>query len=175
LSTVINEAGKRAKVPMLWLYAENDKYWGSELPRKWHAAYTGAGGRAELTIFPPVDDDGHKLIDRGFRLWRPVVDKFMISLGFPEPRSANAPEPSGYAGLEEASKLPFVKDPVKLDGYQKFLDADLPRAFAIAPTGNWAWRSGVGDAMEQALASCARAAKGACKLYAVDDKVVWKP
>jgi hypothetical protein len=99
----------------------------------------------------------------------------MSALGFPEPRSKDAPAASGFAGLEEASKLPYVKETAKSDGYQKFLDADLPRAFAIAPTGNWAWRSAVGDAMEQALANCERVAKQACKLYAVDDAVVWKP
>jgi dienelactone hydrolase len=175
IAQVAAEAGKSAKVPMLWLYSENDKFWGAEWPLKWFAAYIKGGGRAELKMFPPVDDDGHKLFDKGFRLWRPVVDKFMSALGFPEPRSKDAPEASGFAGLEEASKLPYVKETAKSDGYQKFLDADLPRAFAIAPTGNWAWRSAVGDAMEQALANCERVAKQACKLYAVDDAVVWKP
>jgi dienelactone hydrolase len=174
ITQVAAEAGKTAKVPMLWLYSDNDQFWGAEWPRKWHAAYVQAGGHAELKMFRPVDDDGHKLIEKGFGLWRPVVDRFMSALGFPAPRSANAPEPSSYAGLEEAGKLPFVKDSVKLDGYQKFLDADLPRAFAIAPTGNWAWRSG-GDALEQALANCARFAKQDCSLYAVDDHVVWHP
>jgi dienelactone hydrolase len=175
LSGVLREAGKQAKVPMLWLYSENDKYWGSQWPRRWHAAYTKGGGKADMTMFPPVDEDGHKLISKGFRMWRPVVDQFVGKLGFPVPRSSNAPPASGFAHLEESAKLPFVQETVKTDGYQKFLDADVPRAFAIAPTGNWAWRFGVPDAVDQALASCARSAKQACRLYAVDDAVVWQP
>jgi dienelactone hydrolase len=174
MTAIINDAGKRARVPMLWLYAENDKFWGADWPRKWHAAYVQGGGRAELKTFPPVAEDGHQLIGKGFRLWRPVVDEFMAKLGFPPPKSNNAPQPTGFARLDDAGKLPYVKDIVKTEGYQKFLDADLPRAFAIGPNGGWAWRIGK-DAPKEALERCEQNAKRPCGLYAVDDAVVWKP
>ena len=32
---------------MLWIYIENDTFFGPELSRRMHAAYTGAGGNAE--------------------------------------------------------------------------------------------------------------------------------
>jgi dienelactone hydrolase len=174
LTAVINDAGHRAKVPMLWLYAENDKFWGADWPRKWHAAYVQGGGRAELKTFPPVAEDGHQLINKGFRLWRPALDQFIAKLGFAPPKSKNAPPPTGFARIDEADKLPFVKDAVKTDGYQKFLDADLPRALAIGPTGAWAWRIGE-DAPKEALEKCEQFARQPCRLYAVDDAVVWKP
>jgi dienelactone hydrolase len=175
LTAAAANSGKRATVPMLWLYAENDKYWGAEWPRRWHAAYTMSGGKAEMTMFPPVGEDGHRLIDQGFALWRPVVDGFAAGLGFPPPRSAKAPPASNYAHVSDTSKLPFVKDSVKSDGYRKFLDADVPRAFAVSPGGAWGWRSGVADAMDQALANCAQRKTRQCRLYAVDDTVVWQP
>ena len=153
LTALFADVGKRATLPMIWLYAQNDKYWGPEWPRTWHAAYVKAGGRAELKTFPPVAEDGHKLLDKGLRLWRPVVDQFMAKLGFPPPKSKDAPPPSDFARIDDASKLPFVKDSVRTDGYQKFLDADLPRAFAIGSKGNWAWKIGE-NAVKEALERC---------------------
>ncbi len=174
LTALLADVGKRASVPMIWLCAQNDQYWGAEWPRTWHTAYVKAGGRAELKTFPPVADDGHKLLDKGLRLWRPVLDQFMAKLGFPPPKSKGAPTPTDFARLDDASKLPFVKDSVKTDGYQKFLDADLPRAFAIGSKGNWAWKIGE-NAPKEALERCEQNAKEPCRLYAVDDAVVWKP
>jgi len=69
-------------------------------------------------------------------------------------------------------KLPFVKDSGR-KGYETFLSKDQPRAFAIAPTGSWAWADGGTDPAKRALDTCNRNAKGTCRLYAVDDNVVW--
>lgn len=175
LGTLFGEAGKRAMAPMLWLYSENDKYWGADWPRKWHAAYTQAGGKAEFRMFPPVGEDGHKLIDLGFTHWRPVVDQFMSTLGFPLPRSKDSPPPTNFAPLAAADKVPLIKEQSRVEGYAKFLAADVPRAFAIGPAGNWSWRWGDPNASSVALERCKQAAKRACKLYAVDDAVVWPP
>jgi len=43
--------GKTARVPTLWLYAENDLYWGAELPKQWHKA---AAIRPPSSGSPPV-------------------------------------------------------------------------------------------------------------------------
>jgi dienelactone hydrolase len=174
MAHLYNEIGKHARVPTLWLYAENDKFWGLEWPRKWHAAYVKDGGRAELATFPSVGTDGHQLIHNGFRLWRPVVDRFIGKLGFPPPKAKNGPPPAAFAVLDDADKLPYVTNVVKSDGYQKFLNADLPRAFAIGKTGAWAWRTGE-NAVKEALDRCEHNGKRPCDLYAVDDAVVWKP
>ena len=53
--------GRQSRVPTLWLYAENDKLFGVELVRRMHAAYVSNGGAAELKMFPPIPDDGHRL------------------------------------------------------------------------------------------------------------------
>ena len=71
------------------------------------------------------------------------------------------------------NQVPFVREPVRTDAYTKFLNADVPRAFAVSPTGAWAWRSGT-DAVEVALSRCQIQARTTCRLYAVDDRVVWR-
>jgi dienelactone hydrolase len=159
--------------PMLWLYAENDNYWGALIPRKWHEAYTSAGGKAEFVMFPPVGSEGHSMIGTARNLWRPVVDKFIAQFGIAAPKSKDTPAATNFAALDDASKLPLVKDDVKTNGYRRFLNADVPRAFAIGPKGEWSFQSG-DDAVKRTFARCAEFAKTDCKLYAVDDAVVWK-
>ena len=52
--------GARARVPTLWLHSENDSFFGTELVRRMHDAFTASGGAAELTLFGPVGSDGHR-------------------------------------------------------------------------------------------------------------------
>jgi dienelactone hydrolase len=175
LGSVFEKSGKAngGATPMLWLYAENDLYWGASLPKKWHEAYVSAGGKAQFQMFPAIGTDGHAMIGTGFGLWRPVVDQFIAMLGFAAPKTPNPPATTDFAPLADAAKLPHVKQETKDTGYRRFLNADLPRAFAIGPKGEWSFQSGEG-AMARTLKRCATTAKTDCKLYAVDDAVVWK-
>ncbi len=74
--------GETARLPMLWLYTENDQYFGPMLPKAWFAAYTGAGAPAEFTQFAPHGEDGHTLFSRFPEVWQPRVDVFLDGLGF---------------------------------------------------------------------------------------------
>jgi hypothetical protein len=64
---------------MLWIYTENDTFFGPALSGKMHAAYTGAGGSAEYHMLPPFGSDGHFLIDsaNAIPLWAPLVSQFL--------------------------------------------------------------------------------------------------
>ena len=124
--------------------------------------------------FGPVGSDGHTLLSRGLALWRPVLDRFVGTLGIHAPRTADAPPASGFAAIDDATRLPLVRQDVKDTGYARFLSLDLPRAIAIGPKGEWAFFSG-DHAMQRALERCAQTARTACQLYAVDDQVVWRP
>jgi dienelactone hydrolase len=83
LERMFGNYGKTARIPMLWIYTENDMYFGPELPRQWHAAYVAAGGQAQLVQFPPQGDDGHQLFSRFPQLWQPKVAEFLDAKGFP--------------------------------------------------------------------------------------------
>lgn len=74
--------GKTAQVPMLWIYTENDMYFGPKLPREWHQAFTAAGGKAKFVQFPPRGEDGHSLFSRYPQEWQPVVAEFLDGAGF---------------------------------------------------------------------------------------------
>ena len=73
------EFGRVARVPTLWIYAENDTFFGPDLSRRMHDAYTGAGGKAEYHMLPPFGGDGHFLIGSpdSIPLWAPLVSRFL--------------------------------------------------------------------------------------------------
>jgi len=77
--------GQAAQVPMLWVYAENDMYFGPRYPREWFKAFQAAGGKAELAQFPPHGEDGHLLFSRFPQVWQPRVAEFLDSMGFKAP------------------------------------------------------------------------------------------
>ena len=82
---------------------------------------------------------------------------------------------SGYAALEDATKLPLDTAP-GLEQYRRYRRAPLPRAFAVAPNRkHWAWNWGAtDDVIELALKRCEERAGQACVLYSVDENVVYK-
>ncbi len=71
--------GRTARVPMLWIYTENDTFFGPALSKKMHEAYTDAGGSAEYHMLPPFGSDGHFFIDSAdaIPLWAPLVSQFL--------------------------------------------------------------------------------------------------
>jgi hypothetical protein len=124
-------------------------------------------------MLPAVSDDGHFVFSRGLPLWRAIADRFLAGLGFPPPRSAGAPPATNWAPLDDPARLPLTVSERRTEGYKRFLASDLPRAFAIGSPSAWAFASG-GDVITRALANCAKHATD-CRLYAVDDAVVWHP
>jgi dienelactone hydrolase len=79
LVAATGEFGRTARTPMLWIYIENDTYFGPELSRRMHAAYIGAGGKAEYHLLPPFGNDGHFLVSSpdSLPLWTPLVGAFL--------------------------------------------------------------------------------------------------
>jgi hypothetical protein len=96
-------------------------------------------------------------------------DQAQVRASFPK-----RPKASGFAAIQDIAKVPLHDDAAR-QGYKRFLAATLPRAFALSPDGRtWAQNSGGSDAISPALTHCAQLSKQTCKLYAVDDDVVWK-
>ena len=48
------------------------------------------------------------------------------------------------------------------------------RAFALSPGGAWGWAAEGDDPTLRALSSCQKQSREPCRLYAVDDDVVWQ-
>jgi dienelactone hydrolase len=169
LETYWGSIAKQARVPTLWMYWQNDKYWGPEVPRTWHKAWIAGGGKAEFTAFGPSGVDGHNGLNADMDHWLPVVEDFLNRAGFTRPGIVVRPASSGFADIQDAAKVPLSTQ--NQGNYLKFLSLPLPRAFAVSDKGGWG--SSTGDyAVGRALGNCQR--YGAiCRLYAVDNDVVW--
>ena len=74
--------GATARVPMLWLYAQNDSFFEPSLAARMAQAYDAAGGRANYKPLPAFGRDGHGLAGArdGAPLWSPLVESFLASL-----------------------------------------------------------------------------------------------
>jgi dienelactone hydrolase len=166
-------AAAGAATPTLWIYAENDRYFGPSHASRWASAYADGGGAVDLRLLPAHGEDGHKLFAAGNDVWQPLVDEFLAPLGFGQPGSVARPAP--VRPLDgEASAPPRLRA-----GFQKFLATQPPRAFATDGAGRWGYAQG-DDALSRALAFCQRHVPTAtdgtpastCHLHAVDDALV---
>ncbi|HWA38678.1 MAG TPA: dienelactone hydrolase [Burkholderiales bacterium] len=86
LAELFASYGKTARIPTLWVYAENDRYFGPKLPRQWFDAYRAAGGTGEFVLLPKLDpalgDDGHGSFTRAPSSWQPHFEAFLKKTGF---------------------------------------------------------------------------------------------
>lgn len=69
----------KAKVPTLWIYSEDDAFFGAELAQAMFDAFLRNGGRGRLVIAPPF---GHALFSReeGRNIWTSYSDEFLYEL-----------------------------------------------------------------------------------------------
>ena len=77
--TTFAAAGGRTRIPMLWLYAEEDGYYSAAWIRRYHEAFAQAGGVATFHLFPSFGGEGHRLVDR-VEIWRAAADEFLRRL-----------------------------------------------------------------------------------------------
>jgi len=83
LVAATGDFGRTARTPMLWIYIENDTFFGPALSRRMHEAYTGAGGIAEYHLLPPFGSEGHFMVTSpdSIPLWAPLVGAFLDKHG----------------------------------------------------------------------------------------------
>jgi len=74
--------GALNKVPTLWLYSVNDKFWGEQLPKDWFAAFQKAGGKGQFISLPAYKEDGHSIFRGDLNAWKNDFEKFIKEIGF---------------------------------------------------------------------------------------------
>jgi len=74
--------GKTARIPTLWVYSENDRYFGKEKPREWFKAFQDAGGKGEFVQLPAHGKDGHPSFTSNPTAWKPAFEDFLRRNGF---------------------------------------------------------------------------------------------
>jgi dienelactone hydrolase len=83
LDELYGQYGSSAKVPSLWLYSPNDRYWGPRLPHQWFQSFVRAGGPGQFIQLPPYGEDGHKSFAGNPPAWKPAFEHFLQEIGFP--------------------------------------------------------------------------------------------
>lgn len=114
------------------------------------------------------------LPERG-RLALAAYKKPEVTAGVPSAPSAVAVAASGPA----AGRVPYLSDS-RQQAFRDFLEQPIPRAFAVSLDGHYgaAWNAGRGrstpaELSGRALANCKKFASAECRLYMVDDQIVW--
>jgi dienelactone hydrolase len=81
LVKAVHDFALSARAPTLWLYAENDSYFGPALVAKMASAWTEAGGKAEYDPLPAYGTDGHDIVDdrAGWEVWGKSLDQFLAT------------------------------------------------------------------------------------------------
>jgi dienelactone hydrolase len=175
LIRAFRDFGKRSRTPMLWVYSENDHFFGPQIAQGFHQAFTQAGGKASFIHAAPFRRDGHGLFSLGgIPIWTVMVDDFLKSqnlllrttlLSLPEP--PDVPPPAGLkpAGIEE---------------FRLFLTLPPYKAFAVSSDGHFGYvfgRRSEKDAQKLAKEHCAEngSTNGPCALVSVDVSSAGKP
>jgi dienelactone hydrolase len=162
LIAVFGELGKRSRVPMLWVYSENDQSYRPALAEKFREAFTRTGGKVTLVIAPSFGTDGHLLFS-SVPQWTPWVDGFLTAQNLvlrstllPPLAPPNIPPPPQLSANGR-------------NAFTEFLASAPHKSFAVSATSAFGWagaRRTIEAAKAAALGDCPLAD---CHVIVVDD------
>jgi dienelactone hydrolase len=170
-----HEFGEKSRVPMLWVYSENDHFFGPQIANSFFEAFRDAGGKATFIRAAPYRRDGHGLFSMGgISIWTSMVDDFLESqklklrttlLALPEPPDVAPPAQLAPSGVEE---------------FRKFLTLPPYKAFAVSTEGHLGYafgRRSEKDAEKLAKERCEENSpkNDSCTLIPVEDSSPGKP
>jgi dienelactone hydrolase len=156
--------GKKSRVPMLWIYSENDHWFPPDVARRFDAAFREGGGVDQFVMAPPYREDGHAFY-YNVSGWTPMVENFLRGQGLltltdllPAPP---VPEVTPPAGLTDRG----------LAAFRNFLIMGPHKAFATNGAEVWGMSFGQFDqemADKKALENCSKAlhGQGRCSVVA---------
>jgi dienelactone hydrolase len=162
----MREFGANVHIPSLWIYAENDHFFGPTLARQMFEAFTADGAPAAFDAAPPFGRDGHLLIFTAApALWWPRVATFLDQQHLPTQLVIDLPQP-----------VP-LPDPPNLDarGHEDFASYVSSRSYekAFATDGKGHYVRVFGERTQEAASTAALAhCKGrgwTCQLYALNN------
>ncbi len=154
--------------PSLWLYAQNDRYFGPNLARRFYSAYQNSGGRGQFTMLPAFGEDGHAMsTHEGVSQWMPLAEAFLRGLGL-------AVEARVTPVIPMLSPLPAwsVKSREEFDRYRASLSFE--KALILGRDGRFVWRSGYRtpeEAIQDLMLACDLISEE-CRPYAINNTLV---
>jgi dienelactone hydrolase len=179
LVSAFTEYGANNKIPSLWMYGENDSLFGPDLANRIHEAFQQAGGKARLVEYPAFKRDSHGMVASrdGQKVWLADTEKFLEQVGMPTRVLYQVPQPpappaTNFARLDDVEAVPYLSDNGR-KAYREYLTKMTPRAFALSPSGAWCWAEEGEDPDARALATCSAKSGQPCRLYSIDESIVW--
>jgi hypothetical protein len=117
---------------MLWVYAENDHFFGPQLAQHFYQAFTEAGGKATFIQANAFRRDGHGLFSlAGIPIWTPMVDDFLKTQNLTLRTALLAlPIPPSIAP-------PAALKPEAQEEFRTFLSLPPYKAFAVSGQGHY--------------------------------------
>ncbi len=152
--------GRTSRVPVLWVSAQNDHFFGPRLVSQLTRAFVQGGAQLSFVAAPPFGEDGHMLFSaNGVAVWSPIVDRFL---------AAHALAPGG-ARIDVASATPRPRslDARGQKAFAAYLEAGPNKAFAVGEGAHFGWASGRASAelaKRGALDFCAKASPANCAI-----------
>ena len=173
--------GAATTVPSIWFYGDNDRIIAPSTWRSMFDRYTESGGQAKLADIGTFMTNSHQFLafPESQPLWIPQLDTFLLHLGMPaaEVNPGYLPEPfppaTNFAAITDVAAIPYLSEAGR-ERYRAFLGAPFPRVFVIDAAGDGIGTYGGFDPLGRAIRICQHRTSR-CGVYAVDDRVVWKP
>lgn len=91
---------------------------------------------------------------------------------YANPQASTFPSQTGLGEIDDIKRLPAAIGDNGKKIYRDFLEAIMPRAFAVADNGETGMASGDCHAAYKALQLCREHSGKTCQLYAIDDQIV---
>ncbi len=155
--------GKTSRVPLLWVAAANDHFFGPALVDRLSEAFARGGAKSTLVRTPPFGEDGHKLFSaKGIPVWTPIVDNFLAGNGL-APRAVPIADAPPAPSLDARGRQAFAD----------YLASGSNKAFAVGPGTRFGWATGrrtAEQARADALAACVGSGSAKCAIVNVNDE-----
>ena len=169
LVAAFTQYGKTSRVPLLWVSAENDHFFGPALTARLTTAFSNTGGHVTYVKTAAFGDDGHALFSAaGLPIWSPIVDKYLASNDLVlrdrliEMSMPNVPPPSSLNARGRET-------------FKTYLDSGPNKAFVTGGGSHFGWATGrrtVDEAVKDALGFCTSGSAAKCTTVNINDKPV---
>ena len=169
LVNAFREFGRKSRTPMLWVYADNDHFFGPQIAAEFYEAFRSAGGQATFIHAAAFRRDGHGLFSLGGTpLWTPMVDEFLARnhltlrdtlLALPAAPDVALPAQLSSRNVEE---------------FRSFLTLPEHKAFAVSENGHYGYvfgRRTAKEALKLAEEHCKEGSEhgNSCSVIWLDD------
>jgi dienelactone hydrolase len=156
LVSAFAEYGRTSRLPLLWVSAENDHFFGSRLVPLLTGAFSNAGGKVTFVKTPAFGGDGHQLFTTagGIPVWSPIVDRFLAA------NNLVLRERLIDVAIANVAAPPSLSSNGR-EAFKSYLGSGPNKAFAVGAGARFGWATGrrtAEQAREDALGLCVSAA-----------------